>query len=160
MKKKYRFAGVVVGMLILIALAYGLTQASISALPAPGSLETGLATSIRDWLIARAARTIPQPGLPDNATTVSKGKTLYGMGCASCHGQDARAPTPIGRSMYPRVPDLGSTRVQSLSDQELFWVIKNGIRLSGMPGFARINTDNQIWQLVYYVRSIGKPAKK
>jgi mono/diheme cytochrome c family protein len=58
--------------------------------------------------------------------------------------------------MYPRVVDLGSPEVQSLSNRELFWIIKHGIRLSGMPGFGRINTDQEIWQLTYYVRSLGK----
>jgi mono/diheme cytochrome c family protein len=79
------------------------------------------------------------------------------MDCASCHGQDGHKPTPIGQSVYPRVPDLGSPMVQKLQDRELFWVIKNGIRFSGMPGFARIDTDQEIWQLTYYVRSLAKP---
>ena len=57
--------------------------------------------------------------------------------------------------MYPRVLDLSSPAVQRMSDQELFWVIKNGIRLSGMPGFGRIQSDEQIWQLTYYVRSLN-----
>lgn len=85
---------------------------------------------------------------------ISTGETLFGMGCANCHGQDGRKPTPIGQSMYPRVLDLSSPAVQRMSDQELFWVIKNGIRLSGMPGFGRIQSDEQIWQLTYYVRSL------
>lgn len=145
--------------LILLAAAYGVTRASISALPEPGALETSVATAARDWLIQRAARgPLPSPP-PRNAASLSAGRALYGMDCASCHGQDGRAPTPIGESMYPRVLDLGSPAAQNLSDAELFWVIKNGIRLSGMPGFARINSDEEIWQLTYYVRSLGKPAK-
>jgi mono/diheme cytochrome c family protein len=47
-----------------------------------------------------------------------------------------------------------------MSDRELFWVIKNGIRLSGMPGFAKIESDEQIWELTYYVRSLGKQPKR
>ena len=62
--------------------------------------------------------------------------------------------------MYPRVLDLGSPEVQEMSDRELFWVIKNGIRLSGMPGFAKIESDEQIWKLAYYVRSLGKQPKR
>ncbi len=57
--------------------------------------------------------------------------------------------------MYPRVPDLSAPEVQELSDAKIFWVIKNGIRLSGMPGFADINSDEQIWQMTYFVRSLG-----
>jgi mono/diheme cytochrome c family protein len=61
--------------------------------------------------------------------------------------------------MYPRVPDLGSPSVQQWSNAELFWIIKNGIRQSGMPGFARIHPDDTIWDLVHYVRSIPAQPK-
>lgn len=54
--------------------------------------------------------------------------------------------------MYPRAPDLGSAGVQQWSDPELFWIIKYGIRLTGMPGFAKIHSDEEIWYLVHYVR--------
>jgi len=61
--------------------------------------------------------------------------------------------------MYPRVLDLGAPEVQRMTDRELFWIIKNGIRLSGMPGFAKILSDEQIWQATSYVRSLGKLPK-
>jgi len=56
--------------------------------------------------------------------------------------------------MYPRVADLTSKRVQSYSDQELFWIIRNGIRLTGMPAFGKVETDDHIWDLVNYVRTL------
>jgi len=56
--------------------------------------------------------------------------------------------------MYPRVADLTSKRVQSYSDKELFWIIHNGIRFTGMPGFGRVETADQIWGLVNYVRTL------
>ncbi len=149
----------IVLLLILLGVAYGLMHADISALPRPGRLETSAMTKARDWLIRRAARTVARPPIDDNADAVSKGKALYGMECDSCHGQDGRHPSPIGHSMYPRVPDLGSPPVERLSSQQLFWVVKNGIRLSGMPGFARINSDKENWELVYFVRSLAQPAK-
>ena len=62
--------------------------------------------------------------------------------------------------MYPRVLDLGSPEVQRLSNPELFWVIKNGIRFSGMPGFGNTLSDDEIWQATYYVRSLGTAAKE
>ena len=140
---------------ILLVLAYDLTRGNISALPAPSSLEDSLATTVRDRLIARSARTVGQPSVPDSPAAISQGQALFGMECASCHGQDGRSPTPIGKALYPRVLDLGSGVVQGLSARELFWVIYNGIRFSGMPGFARIDTAPDIWRLVYYVRTLG-----
>ena len=62
--------------------------------------------------------------------------------------------------MYPRAPDIGSPEVQKLSNPELFWVIKNGIRLSGMTGFGKVLSDDEIWQATYYVRSVGESSPK
>lgn len=70
-----------------------------------------------------------------------------------------RAQALAHRSVDPRLLDLGSPEVQGMSDAELFWVIKNGIRLSGMPGFAKIESDEQIWDLTCYVRSLGSHAR-
>ena len=83
----------------------------------------------------------------------------FGGSCATCHGYDGRTPTDIGRSQYPPSPDLGSPAVQKWSDAELFWIIQHGIRLSGMPGFGRIHSDEEIWSLVRFVRSLGEAQK-
>lgn len=145
---------------IVVAVVYGVLTADISALPEPGGFETRVANSARDWYIRRAAaRASFQPPAND-ASAVSAGQGLFGMACASCHGKDGRHPTNTGKAMYPRVPDLGSPEVQKLSDAELFWVIKNGIRLSGMPGFGKIFSDNELWQATYYVRSLSKSPKQ
>jgi mono/diheme cytochrome c family protein len=150
----------IVSVLIIIVGAYTVMHVNISALPEPGPVETSFATKAKGWYISRAARGSLPPAPTKDASSLSTGETLFGMGCATCHGQDGHKPTPIGKSMYPRVLDLGSPEVQEMSDRELFWVIKNGIRLSGMPGFAKIESDEQIWELAYYVRSLGKQPKR
>jgi hypothetical protein len=89
---------------------------------------------------------------------VSTGETLFGMGCANCYRQDGRKPPPSAKRCI-RVLDLSSQAMQRRSDRELFWVIKNGISLSGMPGFERIQSDEQIWDLTCYVQSLGSRTK-
>lgn len=146
----------VVALVIAGAVVYTAMSFSMSALEQPGVMETFVATRVRDWSISRASRG-PLPVAPEqNEENISKGSAIYGMACATCHGQDGRNPTPIGKSMYPRVPDLSSPDIQRMSDRELFWVVKNGVRLSGMPGFAKIDDDGQIWCVVYYVHSLRK----
>jgi mono/diheme cytochrome c family protein len=56
--------------------------------------------------------------------------------------------------MYPRASDLTSFPVQRYSDRELFWIVKNGIRLSGMPAFGKVESDEHIWNLVHYLRTL------
>ncbi|MBI4168309.1 MAG: cytochrome c [Acidobacteria bacterium] len=133
----------------------GLARLSLSALNEPGPAEVRIATSLKRWLVRRSARG-PLPASPPNgAVSVASGRMQFGARCAACHGTDGRTPTDIGRWMYPRATDLGSPGVQRWTDAELFWIIKNGIRPTGMPGFARIHSDEEIWNLVHFVRSLG-----
>ena len=145
MRHKNGLMVAIVIVLIIIVGAYAVMHVNISALPEPGPFETSIATKAKDWYISRAALGSLPPAPTNDASSVSAGETLFGMGCATCHEQDGHKPTPIGKAMYPRVLDLGSPEVQEMSDRELFWVIRNGIRLSGMPGFAKVESDEQIW---------------
>ena len=92
-------------------------------------------------------------------TSVEEGDKLFGTECAMCHGLDGHQPTDVGRWMYPRASDLTSPEVQQYSDRELFWIVKNGIRLSGMPAFGRVESDEHIWNLAHYVTTLGGSAR-
>lgn len=160
MRRKVLPVVLVALLLILAGAAFAAYQFSLSALNEPGRAETYLATQAKLWFVSRAARKgVPAGPVNDDSSVVVGGMIFRGE-CASCHGIEGRKPTPIGRWMYPRTLDLGSPEVQQWSDAELFWIIKNGIRLSGMPGFAKIHSDKEIWNLVQYVRSLGAPPKR
>jgi mono/diheme cytochrome c family protein len=131
-------------------------QFNLSALPEPGHLETTLAAKAKRVLVAHASRHGIPPEPAAALHDLEEGDKLFGGECAMCHGRDGRSLTDNGRWMYPRAADLGSSAVQEYSNTELFWIIKNGIRLSGMPAFGRVETDEHIWQLTHYVRSLGK----
>lgn len=146
---------VVIIVIVLGAAAYWIATVDISAVQSPGGVETSVADSMREWYIGRGAKTVPAPTIENNSESISQGEALYSMSCAQCHGVGGRKPMPIGDWMNPRVPNLSSADVQQMSDKEIFWVIKNGVRLSGMPGFAKLATDPEIWQMTYYVRSLG-----
>lgn len=148
----------VVIVVIVAVVVYGVTTFSLSALREPGAVETWLATTAKNWYIGRAAGAPMAPAPARSPANIAAGGGLYGMECAFCHGTDPHTLAPIAHSMYPRVLNLSSPAVQAKSDRELFWVIKHGIRLSGMPGFAPINSDPDIWKLVYFVRSAAAPA--
>jgi hypothetical protein len=68
--------------------------------------------------------------------------------------------TELGRNLSPRVPDMTRQATQSLTDGELFFIIKNGVRLTGMPAWGRDTPedDHQSWQLVSFIRHL--PAIK
>ncbi len=148
----------IIMVLCISALAYVARSFSFSALPNPGRMETRMITHAKHWYIGRAARSAPAEPAEDLPSQVA-GQMAYGADCSACHGLDGRQPSNFGRSMYPRVPDLGSQEVQRWSNAELFWIIKNGIRFSGMPGFGKIHNNDTIWDLVHYVRTLPQQPK-
>ncbi len=158
-----RHRRLVLFLFVLLFVAAGVISAAyqfnLSALNEPGRVETYLATEAKRWIVGRSARDPLPPAPRNDAVSLANGRMLYTGSCANCHGLDGRTPTDIGRWMYPRSPNFGSPAVQQWSDAELFWIIKHGVRLSGMPGFGKIHSDEQIRHLVHYVRTLGTPPK-
>jgi mono/diheme cytochrome c family protein len=145
-----------------IALAGGSLASSfdLSALPDPSGLETTVADGAKNFLVHHEAR-----NLPERAPSIAQGdldnaQNVFGSECATCHGNDGRTPTDLGRGLYPRVPDLGSDEAQHWSDPEMFWIIRNGIRLTGMPAFGKLLTDQETWSLVGYLRTLRPSTPK
>ncbi len=138
--------------LTLLVFAF---EFSPSAAAEPGKVETYAANAALHILVwRRAGLSVIPPAPNDRQASVEEGDKLYGVECADCHGLDGRTPTDEGRWMYPRAANLASSRVQGYSDRELFWIVKNGARLSGMPAFATVETDEHIWNLIHYLRTL------
>lgn len=156
----------VIGLIVIAVLVAGAWIAfslfNLSALPEPGALETYLATKSKHMLVHGAAARAAIPPAPVDAKAAAvQGDMYFGVDCSMCHGASGRKPTDNGRWMYPRSIDLGSAETQSYSDRELFWIVKNGIRLSGMPAFGKMERDEHIWDLVEYIRTLpAKPIPK
>ncbi|HEY2383092.1 MAG TPA: c-type cytochrome [Terriglobia bacterium] len=76
--------------------------------------------------------------------------------CASCHGNDGRGNTLIGRGLYPKPPDM-TVSTQKLTDGQIYYIIENGIRFTGMPAFgenAGDEGDQESWDLVHFIRHL------
>ena len=141
-------------VLVLVLIGIGLVRFNLTALPEPGPRETRLADLSKRYFIYRASRHGIPPRPLDAKASIARGGSHYGLDCGVCHADDGRAQRPPGQWMYPRAADLTSKQVQSYSDQELFWIIQNGIRFTGMPGFAQVETPDHVWDLVNYVRTL------
>ena len=142
----------VAGVLLIGWLAF--SSFSLAAVAEPGGTETYLAIKAKHLLIARAVREGVPPRPLDRAASAAQGDNTFTVRCSLCHGEDAQSRTPIGQWMYPRATDLTSSEVRSYSDQELFWIVKNGIRLSGMPAFGKTETDEKIWNMIDHLRTL------
>jgi mono/diheme cytochrome c family protein len=137
----------------VVRIGIGLMHCSLTALPQPGLFETRIANLAKHSAIRLASRHGIPPRPLDTRASTETGGAHYGLDCGICHGVDGRAQTPSGQWMYPRAADLTSKQVQGYSDQELFWIINNGIKFTGMPGFGKLEAPDHIWGLVNYVRT-------
>jgi cytochrome c553 len=89
----------------------------------------------------------------DNADLVALGAAHFHGGCAYCHGAPGIPTSPIAMAMLPPPPDL-ATDMRPWRDRELFWIIKNGIKYTGMPGWSAQKRDDEVWALVAFVRKL------
>lgn len=150
--------GLVLAGLAGLAGLVAINLINLSALTEPGGVETYIANQGKHFFVSRAAeRTVPAaPKATSSGTSIGEG--LFIGACSACHGADGRTPSDIGQRMFPRAADLGSAHVQTYSDKELFWIVKNGIRLTGMPGLGNTQPDENIWRIVQFLRTLkNKP---
>lgn len=121
----------------------------------PSQIETALANAAKDVVIPIEASSAKNP-LPSSDEVVEQGERVYLGSCAMCHGTDGHAHTDLGRYMYPPAMDLTSPHVQHWSDADLYWIIQNGVRLTGMPAWKNTLSDTDTWKLVHFVQTLPR----
>jgi mono/diheme cytochrome c family protein len=120
-------------------------------------------TSIERW-IARRVRSAALPaGANDRANLIPKtpdvladARAHWADHCASCHANDGSGENTMGKHLYPPAPDMRKSGTQDLSDGELFYIIQNGIRMTGMPGWGTGSSHDEedSWKLVHFIRHL------
>jgi len=96
--------------------------------------------------------------IPYTADAAKEGQEHFGHHCGICHGLDGQGTgVPFANKMQPPVADLAAKDVQDYADGQLKWIIENGVSPSGMPGWKGILDDNEMWNVVHYIRHL--PAK-
>jgi mono/diheme cytochrome c family protein len=148
----------IVVVLVAVALGVGFLIASIlhhglSARATPTAFEAMLARNARHLAIPASARATQNP-VPPSADTLRDARLHFADHCATCHANDGSGDSMIGRGLYPKPPDLRLPETQKLSDGELFWIIENGVRFTGMPAFSSPGAQDDSWKLVQFIRHL------
>jgi predicted CXXCH cytochrome family protein len=156
-QKRYRIAIVIVFVVIVLggAVYERIVPGLSSARTVPPKLEIAIATWLLHQSVPAAARAATNP-LGSDAADIVAGRDLFRENCEICHAYDGGGRTRIGGREYPHAPPL-RLAVRSMSDGEVFYHIRNGIRNTGMPAWDM--PDRQIWQLVAYIRRLPNPAR-
>jgi mono/diheme cytochrome c family protein len=152
------------GTLILILLsavvfgvafvAYSLLHNGVSAKATPSAIEVMMARRARHMALPSEARSLVNP-VAATQENLRDGRLHFADHCAICHGNDGSCDTMIGSGLYPKPPDMRLAETQKLSDGELFWIIENGVRFTGMPAFStRHSSPEDSWKLVLFIRHL------
>lgn len=135
--------------------AVALLRGGISARREPGTLETSVARRVRLMAVPSEARRANNP-VPASQEVLTAGMAHFADHCATCHANNGSGDTSIGRGLYPKAPDMRLAATQDLTDGELFYIIENGVRFTGMPawGDGTPETATGSWHLVHFLRRL------
>jgi mono/diheme cytochrome c family protein len=141
--------GAVAGVLVLAAHGFSTREQ-------PSAFEQLLARTMRRLATPSSVRGTRNPVAP-TPEALARARAHFADHCASCHGNDGRGQTQLGQNLYPKAPDMTAAATESLTDGELFWIIENGIRLTGMAAFGSPGPDDdaETWELVHLVRRLS-----
>ena len=157
MKKFLRLVAFFVFLLVLgvAAVMFFLQGRGVSARSTPSWIETRVALFMRGWMTPSTYKGLHNP-VSDTPENFLAAREHFADHCASCHANDGSGDTEMGRNLYPRAPDMRLPRTQTLSDGELFYIIENGVMLTGMPGWSTGTPEGEksSWQLVHFIRRL------
>jgi len=130
-----------------------LVYSGISARVKPGKFETWMATQTRKLAMPQSEKEHKNP-FPANETILKEAREHFADHCAICHANDGSGNTAMGRGLSPQAPDMRLAATQSRTDGELYSIIHNGVRFTGMPAWGPDGKDEDSWKLVLFIRHL------
>ena len=125
-----------------------------SARTLPTPVERVVMRAVHRWSVPSAARGLKNP-VAFSPEVWAESRAHFADHCASCHANDGSGNTELGRGLFPRAPDMRLAQTQDKTDGEIYWIIENGIRLTGMPAWgAGGGDDADTWKLVHFIRHL------
>ena len=153
---KYAVLIVVLAVAGLSLWGWTVLSRGFSSKDEPSFAEAWVAGRVRRMALPRAAHETRNP-LKESPEVISGAMEHFADHCAICHANDGSGNTMIGRGLYPKPPDMRQAATQNLTDGELYYIIENGIRLTGMPAFGEESAgtnDEETWALVTFIRHL------
>ena len=150
-----RILGTVIGTLVVLA-AIGLIVVyggfyNVAASSPHAALTRWLFHATMEHSVERQAKQIEAPTF--DQATVNEGAGHYSTMCEGCHGAPGVKPGEAAKGMRPQPPDLKDA-AKHWSAAQLFWIVKHGVKMTGMPAWGAVDEDNELWSVVAFVKSL------
>jgi mono/diheme cytochrome c family protein len=161
-----KFVGFIVILFVLFLgllgwFGYQSFTTGFSAKAEPHWMEVLLARQLRYLAIPLENRNLRNP-VALTPEVLKEARAHFADHCATCHANDGSGQTKLGKNFYPKAPDLRLAETQDMSDGEMFFIIQNGIRFTGMPawGTGDPSEDTDSWKLVHFIRHLPRLSKE
>ena len=152
------FAGFISAIVVIIAGITGFVFSGIynvSAMVPHWSITSDILEEARDQSISYHSKDIDVPLLNDHKMEEA-GFHHFQDTCRFCHGAPGVVRDEFAQGLYPSPPDLASSDVlQEMNDAEIFWIVKNGLKMTGMPAFGVTHSDSEIWDMVAFIHRLS-----
>jgi len=143
---------VILAVIGIVCVDFGLI--SFRADQSPSAFETKYAMKAVDASTHRNAADLKNPYQPTDQNLL-EGMRDYRSHCAGCHGQPGAPKSAIASSFYPPVPQF-LEEVPDMPDNENFYIVKHGIRFTGMPAWENVASDDQIWKIATFLSKMSQ----
>ena len=138
------FVGLLGGLFIVLSGVFNVAAIE----PDSAMTEWILHTTMRHSVAMRSSGIVAPKSFPDEQ--VRDGFEEFNAMCVGCHGAPGRMRSAAGKGLRPRAPDLAQA-ARTWDSGNLFWIVKNGIKMTGMPAFGPTHDDQTLWNLVAFV---------
>ena len=139
-------------VLITVAVLYFVFgHYNVSATKPHPSIVSMVFHSITERSIQRNSVNITVPYDIDDEDMYVKGFREYEKMCVQCHGAPGIEPSPIGQGLFPVPPKFPEEELYEYSLKDIFWVPKNGVKMTGMPAYGPTHEDKTIWAIAIFL---------
>jgi mono/diheme cytochrome c family protein len=155
---KFRHLLLALLLVVFIGSVWAALSRGYSTRNRPNIVEETVARRLRHLATPRSVRDTVNP-VAETPEVLQEAMAHFADHCAFCHANDGGGNTDIGKGLYPKPPDMRLSSTQELSDGELYYIIRNGVRFTGMPAFGKEDLgeqDEDSWKLVHFIRHLPK----
>lgn len=155
MRVRYWIAAIALVVAAAGIVAAGWIRRGFSARDQPSAVERVIARQMRSWAVPASSRDLKNP-VPPTPAVLAEAREHFANHCATCHANDGSGNISVGQNLYPKAPDMRLDATQKLTDGEIYSIIQNGIRMTGMPAWGKEGDteDNDSWGLVHFIRHL------